>query len=178
MATPLAQTIVDEERDRLIAEHASDDPALNNLQLEDFVAAFATDTVDSSSANGPTIMPIQFNKELSGSFTAFQNSSKVPGISLSLTKGFTTGISLTGAFPTPRGSAILALAGSSHGPAPQSPIVSEWSTWVLAPNRTGGDLLTELEALRKHTTEGLYTTEVRNNLIYYLYVTGKIERKF
>jgi hypothetical protein len=31
---------------------------------------------------------------------------------------------------------------------------------VRAPNVAGGDLLTELEALRKHTTEGLYTTEV------------------
>lgn len=42
----------------------------------------------------------------------------------------------------------------------QSPIVSEWSRWITAPNKTGGDLLTELEAIRKPYTEGLYTTEV------------------
>lgn len=42
----------------------------------------------------------------------------------------------------------------------QSPVVSEWSRWITAPNKTGGDLITELEAIRKPLIEGMYTTEV------------------
>lgn len=48
----------------------------------------------------------------------------------------------------------------SIGATPQSPIVSEWSRWITAPNKTGGDLITELEAIRKPLIEGMYTTEV------------------
>lgn len=152
MATPIAQTVADEERDRLIAEHASDENSA--LLNEDFMSAFASETVDCA-----TIPPLQFHKVSSGSFTT-PNKVRLPGISLSSSKGFTTGIPLSGTFPTPRSSAISALLGSNQMQSPQSPIVSEWSIWVWAPNRTGGDLLTELEALRKHTSEGLYTTEV------------------
>lgn len=47
------------------------------------------------------------------------------------------------------------------GATPQTPIMSnEWQRWLTAPNLTGGDLLIELEALRKLNTEGLSTNEV------------------
>lgn len=147
MATPIAQTVVDEERDRLIVEHPDDIPSVNIL-FDDF--HYRTDMISHANWSNPNTI----------------NVARLPGISLSAAKSGGASGSIGGGSASspnaPRVSAIASLVRATQQQhiAPQSPIMSEWSTWVLAPNRTGGDLLTELEALRKHTTEGLYTTEV------------------
>uniref|UniRef100_A0A183CCB6 WD_REPEATS_REGION domain-containing protein n=1 Tax=Globodera pallida TaxID=36090 RepID=A0A183CCB6_GLOPA len=130
MSTPIMQSAVDEERDRLVAAAATVDECHKR-----------TEALDIGGGAGP------FPRHSVGSV---QSSGNAALGSLPTLK------SLIGSLKAEGG------GGTSDGghKTPQSPIYSDWHRWIRAPNVLGGDLLTELEALRKHSTEGLYTTEV------------------
>lgn len=113
MPTPIAQSEVDVERDRLAMEPRVDEQEA--FEMNDLVLDHITD--------GPRIF-------------STSNRYHIPSESL----------------PTSQISRLVS------GGTPL--IMSEWQRWITAPNDTGGDLLTVLEALRKHNTEGLYTTEI------------------
>uniref|UniRef100_A0A915EHG5 GATOR complex protein WDR24 n=1 Tax=Ditylenchus dipsaci TaxID=166011 RepID=A0A915EHG5_9BILA len=137
MATPIAQSAADEERDRLIAEHAEDpnlDDSVVFTNYEDY--NMTTTAVDAST----------------GCFSTTPSKNTAAALSADSLPRHTVH-SLRGA---------LSNLGATATVSSQSPIASEWYRWITAPNKTGGDLYFELESLgnRKHTTEGLYTTEV------------------
>ncbi|KAL3102017.1 hypothetical protein niasHS_003426 [Heterodera schachtii] len=144
MSTPIMQSAVDEERDRMIAAAAS--------AVEERTETLPSVNLEERSRKefelpAPTR---PFPRHLVGSG---QSSGKT-----ALGFGTTNLKSLISSLKAEGGRS----AGGTDGghKTPQSPIYSDWHRWIKAPNVLGGDLLTELEALRKHSTEGLYTTEV------------------
>lgn len=157
MATPIAQSAVDEERDRMVAEVPDEvDSALDDAS-----------TVTESNVQGNQIrLSIKFSVGSVPGDPSKQplqmTSSRFAILHGALRSAASTGTVVVPAAHQPSRSGATGGAGGSGGGAatPQSPIISEWSRWMTAPNVTGGDLLTELEALRKPATEGLSTTEV------------------
>ena len=192
MATPIAQSVLDEEMDRQIAEGSTggglflDDSILSvfnhkQQQIREHLEATAFidgDMVDSIAALLPSNNKTSRNDEKTidegegaGEASAtvvvtvaqpkFSTSSQQPISSIPIhTIRETT-------LPGKKGN--LAMGNIT----PQSPIFSEWHRWLKAgPPLAGGDLITELEALRKHTTEGLYTTEVSSiNTLYIIHLS-------
>jgi hypothetical protein len=147
MATPIAQTVFDEERDRQISLEASN--ILEGLlssndksTIKSSMLSFSEDEIDS--ATRPVTLPGRFPSERDSTTTR-----PFPNVPIHVVQD---------AAKNPQ-------AGTT---TPQSPIYSDWHRWIKAPNVVGGDLITQLEALRKHETEGLYTYEVCIDIILLL----------
>lgn len=183
MATPIAQTSTDEERDRLVAE------ATNLLggvgapivgDADDGTGGeegIVPELTDSDNDDDAEVAPKRGDGYESADSSSTATTTRAPP---SLSGGYALSKSVTSAgSSSPKHNATLitsGIGGRTHANSttmpgvgggvassntPLSPMInSEWTRFIRAPNRGGGDLLTELEALRKHIIDWLYTYEV------------------
>lgn len=138
MAMPITQTIFDEERDRQVAQEASD------LYFNEPIPARAHRTSTSTSA-------------LIGSGSDEVDSAISPPHLQQAESA--TQLNFLSRFPTENNVSAFTVHDDIKTPNSPNSLHSEWHRWIKAPN-VEGDLITQLEALRKHETEGLYTYEI------------------
>uniref|UniRef100_A0A914MFA8 WD_REPEATS_REGION domain-containing protein n=1 Tax=Meloidogyne incognita TaxID=6306 RepID=A0A914MFA8_MELIC len=182
MSTPILQTKADEESDRLVAVSEQRQHSASELERRHFsiFEAFGAENLSSNESDNTenykigTSLTSEFekNKTFEDEHVQQQHSQMDEHKLVSPTACQNLALETEEGSVSPRRTIPASASSSSLGPIKghQHPLLlvalfhnhlySEWQRWIKAPNTIGGDLLTELEALRKHTTEGLYTTEV------------------